>query len=292
MKLVLIAVFSFTVLANNVRAQLIGELTHEAFNDKVVVSYNLNGVASHQRLDINLYCSDDNFQTPLKTVHGNGVGSDVNNNGQKTIIWDVLKDRKSLVGSISFEVRGLVFNDHKSLSKSIEEANSVNTLEEKKSLLYADISSSMGNFLIAAKDLIIAFRKVSPAVFQDDQLTLRNMTSSIIKYNEAFNKLNSERMGYEKQVMQYWNNEALTTDLRYMFDYALGELHSANVLELNSSLNTINDISLGKISGRKNQKVAKDKLFSDIFHNTNQLEKRIQELERRANRILYTLSNR
>ena len=275
------------------KAQLIGDLTHEPFSDKIVISYNLNGIAAHQRLEVSLYCSDDNFQNPLKSIHGNGVGSQVTGNGQKTIIWDVLKDRNELTGMISFEIRSLIFNDLKTDSKSIEESTSkTNSLEDKKSFLYADISSSVGNFLITAKDLVSAFRKATPSIFIDDQLTLRNMTNAILKYNDAFNKLNNERMGYEKQVMQYWNNEALTTDIRYMFDYALGELHTVNVLELNSSLNTINDISLGKISGRKNQKEAKDRLFSDIFQNTSQLEKRIQELERRANRILYTLSNR
>ncbi len=292
-KLIIILFFLLVISSPELKAQLIGDLIHEPFSDKIVISYNLNGIAAHQRLEVSLYCSDDNFQNPLKSIHGNGVGSQVTGNGQKTIIWDVLKDRNELTGMISFEIRSLIFNDLKTDSKSIEESTSkTNSLEDKKSFLYADISSSVGNFLITAKDLVSAFRKATPSIFIDDQLTLRNMSNAILKYNDAFNKLNNERMGYEKQVMQYWNNEALTTDIRYMFDYALGELHTVNVLELNSSLNTINDISLGKISGRKNQKEAKDRLFSDIFQNTSQLEKRIQELERRANRILYTLSNR
>ncbi len=292
-RLILILFFFLIISSPELKAQLIGDLMHEPFSDKIVISYNLNGIATHQRLEVSLYCSDDNFQNPLKSIHGNGVGSQVTGNGQKTIIWDVLKDRNELTGMISFEIRSLIFNDLKNDLKSIEESTSkTNSLEDKKSFLYADISSSVGNFLITAKDLISAFRKATPSIFIDDQLTLRNMSNAILKYNDAFNKLNNDRMGYEKQVMQYWNNEALTNDVRYMFDYALGELHTVNVLELNTSLNTINDISLGKISGRKNQKEAKDRLFSDIFQNTSQLEKRIQELERRANRILYTLSNR
>ncbi len=292
-KLIIILFFILVISSPELKAQLIGDLTHEPFSDKIVISYNLNGIAAHQRLEVSLYCSDDNFQNPLKSVHGNGVGSQVAGNGQKTIIWDVLKDRNELTGMISFEIRSLIFNDLKTDSKSIEEStDKTNSLEDKKSFLYADISSSVGSFLITAKDLVSAFRKATPAIFIDDQLTLRNMSNAILKYNDAFNKLNNDRMGYEKQVMQYWNNEALTNDVRYMFDYALGELHTVNVLELNTSLNIINDISLGKISGRKNQKEAKDRLFSDIFQNTSQLEKRIQELERRANRILYTLSNR
>lgn len=99
-------------------------------------------------------------------------------------------------------------------------------------------------------------------------------------------------MSYEKQVLTYWKNEALYNDVRYLFDYALGELHAVNVLELNNALSSINDITTGKVSGRKNEKEAKEKVMGSIIQNTNQLDKRIQELERRANRILYTLSNR
>lgn len=280
-------------IAPGLMAQLMGDLKHEPFNDKIIITYNLNGVSDNQRLEVSLYCSDDNYQHALKSVHGNGIGAEVTGNGQKTIIWDVLKDRNSLTGLIAFEIRSLVFSDQKSLSKSLEDTHlKATSLEDKKSFLYGDMSAAIGNFLITVKDLVSAFRKATPAIFVDDPLTLRNMSNAIIKYNDAFNKLNKDRMGYEKQVMQYWNNEALTTDVRYMFDYALGELHTVNVLELNNSLNTINDISLGKISGRKSQKEAKDKLFGDIFQNTNQLEKRILELERRANRILYTLSEK
>jgi len=280
------------MLSLSANAQLFGEVVHEAFNDKVILTYMVNGLSASQRLEMSLYCSDDNFQKPLKSVNGNGVGEQVTGNGQKNIIWDVLKDRNQLKGMVSFEIRGILYSDGKPAASSTAETRSTEmTLEDRKVSLYADVSGSLGNFIIAGKDLVISFRKVSPAVFDGDQLTLRSLTTTILKYNDAFNKLNTERMGYEKQIMQYWNNEALTTDVRYMFDYALGELHSVNVLELNRTLATINDINLGKIP-RKEQKEAKDKVLSEIINNTSQLDKRLQELERRANRILYTLSNR
>jgi hypothetical protein len=165
------------------------------------------------------------------------------------------------------------------------------TLEEKKSAAHAEIASSLGTFIIEAKDLVNAFRATSVEVFEDN-LALRKMSDAVLQYNAAFNKLNSERMSYEKQVLTYWNNEALYNDVRYLFDYALGELHAVNVLELNGALNTINDLAVGKIAGRKAEKEAKDKVLATIAQNTGQLDKRIQELERRANRILYTLSDR
>jgi hypothetical protein len=285
---VLLAVFCLPV-----RAQIIGDIKHEAFRQKVLLTYTVNGLAGNQHLEVNLYCSDDAFQTGLVSLSGNGSGDRVQGNGQKTIIWDVLKDRPKLTGKVSFEIRALVINDmHASASASAGPAViTAASPEEKKSAVYAEMSSALGSFIIEAKDLVIAFRKSNDAMFEDN-LMLRQLTDAVINYNTAFNKLNNDRMSYEKEVLLYWNNEALYNDVRYLFDYALGELHSANVLELNGALSTINDINLGKIAGRKNERDAKEKVLMSIYQNTGQLDKRIQELERRANRILYTLSNR
>ncbi|HCZ37180.1 MAG TPA: hypothetical protein DHV26_14760 [Cytophagales bacterium] len=276
----------------NSYAQLISDVRHEAFGNKVVITYLLNGVAANQNLDVSLYYSQDDFQRPLQNIHGSGAGNEVEGNGQKTIIWDVLSDKPELKGSVLFEIRALVYAKQNPASKAVNNIPTTLSIDDRKSETYSDVSSSLSNFIITLKDLVIAFQRMTPAVFDGDALPMRNVTNAVLKYNDAFNRLNHDRMSYEKQVMQLWQNEALTTDVRYLFDYALGELHSANVLELNSSLNAINDISSGKIAGRKNQKEAKDKVFSDIYHNTTQLEKRVLELERRANRILYTLSDK
>jgi hypothetical protein len=290
-RLILLA-FVLAISFSRVAGQIISDISHEPFRDKVLITYNLNGLAPQQRMEVNLYCSDDGFKGGLKSISGNGTGDYVTGNGQKTIIWDVLKDRSKLEGSISFEIRALVFNDNNTTASLNSSTTAVPlTTEEKKSALYADMSGALGNFIIEAKDLVNAFRSTNEEIFEDN-ITLRKITDAIIQYNQAFNTLNSERMSYEKQVLTYWENEALYNDVRYLFDYALGELHAVNVLELNNALSSINDISTGKISGRKNEKEAKEKVMGTIFQNMNQLDKRIQELERRANRILYTLSNR
>lgn len=290
-RLILLA-FVLIISWSRVAGQIISDISHEPFRDKVLITYNLNGLAPQQRMEVNLYCSDDGFKDGLKSISGNGTGDYVTGNGQKTIIWDVLKDRNKLEGSISFEIRALVFNDNNTTASLNSSATAVPlTTEEKKSALYAEMSGALGSFIIEAKDLVNAFRSTNEEIFEDN-ITLRKITDAIIQYNQAFNTLNTERMSYEKQVLTYWKNEALYNDVRYLFDYALGELHAVNVLELNNALSSINDISTGKVSGRKNEKEAKEKVMGSIFQNMNQLDKRIQELERRANRILYTLSNR
>ncbi len=291
-RLILLTAFVLELSFSQVAGQIISAINHEPFRDKVLITYTLNGLAPQQRMEVNLYCSDDGFKDGLKSISGNGTGDYVTGNGQKTIIWDVLKDRPKLEGSISFEIRALVFNDNNTTASLNTSASAIPlTTEEKKSALYADMSGTLGAYIIEAKDLVNAFRNTTEDIF-DDPVALRKITDAVIQYNQAFNTLNTERMSYEKQVLTYWKNEALYNDVRYLFDYALGELHAVNVLELNNALSSINDISTGKISGRKNEKEARERVIGSIFQNMNQLDKRIQELERRANRILYTLSNR
>ncbi|MEI9921918.1 MAG: hypothetical protein WDO14_24465 [Bacteroidota bacterium] len=285
-------VLLFFVVSFSVQGQVISTMTHELFRDKILISYSINGLAANQRLEVEIYCSDDSFKAPLASVSGNGVGEEVTGNGQKVIIWDVLKDRPSLSGKISFELRALVqAHSKQALTESAAETTVAKTVEEKKLATYSEMSAALGAFIINVKDLVSAFELTTPDIY-DDNLSLRKMTNAIIKYNDSFNRLNNGRMMIEKEVNMYWKNEALYNDVRYLFDYALGELHSANVLELNNALNLINDINLGKIEGRKAEKEAKERVTFAISQNTVQLDKRIQELERRANRILYTLSDR
>jgi hypothetical protein len=278
--------------ASNLPAQIISSIRHEPFQGKVLITYSINGLAPDQRMAVSLYCSDDKFKNELKSVTGNGVGENVYGNSEKTVLWDVLKDRTQLVGNISFEIRALVFNDHINATNTSASRDTITTtLEDKKNSTHAQIASALGNFIVRANDLVTLFRGMNEKSIED-YLALRKMTEGVIQYNEAFNTLNNNRMGYEKQVLVYWKNEALYNDVRYLFDYALGELHAVNVLELNDALYTINDLNTGKISGKKNEREAKEKVLANIVQNTNQLDKRIEELERRANRILYTLSGR
>ena len=51
-------------------------------------------------------------------------------------------------------------------------------------------------------------------------------------------------------------------------------------------------INAEKIRGRKNEQEAKQKVLSDIVKNTNEFDKRMQELDRRSTRMLYTLERR
>lgn len=95
--LILVALIS---LCNNGFAQQIENLRIKTFEDKVNVVYDLTHEKAGQLFDVKLLCSNNggqSFDIPVKSVSGN-CGKNIEGGKDKIIIWDVLKDQKSLEG--------------------------------------------------------------------------------------------------------------------------------------------------------------------------------------------------
>ena len=93
--LFIIPILSFSQNVENIHFEQQGK--------NINIYYDLLG---YQIYKVQAYCSTDNGKTwgePLKYVNGDvGLGQIPGDN--KTIIWDVLKERKNLSGNISFKV--------------------------------------------------------------------------------------------------------------------------------------------------------------------------------------------
>lgn len=102
-RIFLILILSFFISGESF-AQQVQNVRFTASGKQVIIAYDITGAQSGQTFDVQVFCSDDNFRSPLKSVTGTGVGPGVTG-GVKSITWDVLADRGSLTGNISFEVR-------------------------------------------------------------------------------------------------------------------------------------------------------------------------------------------
>jgi len=83
---------------SNVQAQLQG--------DNIVISYDLISDNPNAEFDIKIYCSYNNFSSPLRLVRGD-VGAGVKPGSGKLITWQAREEMVNYTGNISFEVRGL-----------------------------------------------------------------------------------------------------------------------------------------------------------------------------------------
>jgi len=267
------------------QAQVINQVVPEAVGNKIIVRYDIDDSKPDQLYEVALYTSKDNYAKAVTAVSGNGVGVSVAPGKDRVIIWDVLKDVQELTGECSFEVRALP------KSRVVEIVSSTTVRDyavnvNNKDDAFPLISNTLVDYINEAKDFKDAFQMLGVQSTESRQ-ALAKLTDATEQYNRAFEKLNKERLTYEKYVATYWDNPVKTLEFKSLLDYAIGDLHGVNILTLNQELAVINDIANGRT---KHINTKKKELEKDISEEVLKLDKRLQELERRTNRILYDLS--
>jgi len=267
------------------QAQIIANVIPEAVGNKIIVRYDIENSKPDQLYEVALYFSKDNYSMNLPNVSGNGVGGSVAPGKDRVIIWDVLKDVQELTGEFAFEVRALMKSkvvDELPLASVRDYAVNVTNKDEAFPL----ISNTLIDYINEAKDFKDAFQMLGVQSTESRQ-ALAKLTDATEQYNRAFEKLNKERLTYEKYVTSFWDSPVKSLEFKSLLDYAIGDLHGVNILTLNQKLAVINDIANGRA---KHINDLKKQLGKDISEEVLKLDKRLQELERRTNRILYDLS--
>ena len=265
-------------------AQQITDVTQQVVGDKVIIKYNIVEAKDDQAFDVAVYSSQDNFSKSLHNVSGNGIGENVSAGGDRTVIWDVLLDVPKLMGDYNFEVRALV--RPKTFSKDSTASRTV--VISNKEEAYPEIANTIINYINEAKDLKDAFQFSAQQALESRQ-ALKSLSDAVDQYNLAYQKLNKERFTYEKYVDSYWKKDILTLEFKNLMDYAIGDLHTVNILTLSQKIRVMNDLYQGYIKGARKIDDTKRELTKDIKDEVIKLDKRLQELERRANRVLYSL---
>ncbi len=161
-------------------------------------------------------------------------------------------------------------------------------MARKRQDFYPTLAAAINNYTNEAKDLKDAFKFTANHAFDDAQ-ALQLLTNAVNSYNEAFEEINKKHNGYEKMVLDLWDSEAKATEVKDLFSYALGELHSANIFTLNLKIRDINEYNRGNMKGTK-RKVFKETMMHEIEGSVLQLERRLQELDNRAQVVLSKLS--
>lgn len=160
-------------------------------------------------------------------------------------------------------------------------------LASKREQFYPELTSAINSYINEAKDLKDAFKFTARHAFNDDP-ALQILSGAIENYNFEFEKINKNHTSYIKKVSDYWQSEVKATETREFFNYALGEIHSANIFTLNLKVKDINDYNRGNFKGSK--KSFKELILRDITKEQLQLERRLEELDQRAQVLLSKLA--
>ncbi len=103
-------ILCFLLISKGFLAQEITNVYFEQVGKKVRIFYDLDDPFNNNHFYIQIYFSNDNGQNwspPLKYVSGD-VGEKQLAGVSKEIIWDVLKEEKSLLGNIKFKIDAYV----------------------------------------------------------------------------------------------------------------------------------------------------------------------------------------
>ncbi|TKK64479.1 hypothetical protein FC093_22490 [Ilyomonas limi] len=160
-------------------------------------------------------------------------------------------------------------------------------LANKREQFYPVLTSAINNYINEAKDLKDAFKFIARHAFDDNE-ALQVLTGAVNSYSAAYEDINNKHSGYEKMVDDLWNSESKSSEVRDFFKYALGELHSANIFTLNLKIRDINDYNRGNFKGPK--KAFKEAILREIESSDLQLERRLEELDNRAQVVITKLA--
>jgi hypothetical protein len=131
----LVLTFSFWLgIITFANAQQITNVRFEQAGETVVIYYDLIGVQSLNKFDIKVYCSIDggiSYEKPLSAVSGD-VGKEIKAGRNKSIIWQVLKERSTLESDrIRFKVETEVpkpkISNHKAKERKEKAKNVLKT---------------------------------------------------------------------------------------------------------------------------------------------------------------------
>jgi len=288
MRLLISLLFCFFIFLN-INSQSFINITHQPVGNSIILTYDISDLKQGMLVDVSLYCSIDNFKNPLHSISGNGAGERVMGGKNKTIVWDVLKDREDLIGDkIEFELRGLAYNGNEKENLIIIDNADKNIILNKEQA-YSTISGTLNDYINYAKDLKDAFLSEGKRSM-DYRDSFNKLVSAYQTYNKAYLVLFKQRSSYENYVNTFWHDEFVTKDVRDLFEYTVGDVHNVYILTLNKSVDKINEINSSKNKNSKKINEEKKQLLNNIDLQSAQLEKKLEELEKRINRTLIKLS--
>ncbi|MBK7652741.1 MAG: hypothetical protein IPJ20_21070 [Flammeovirgaceae bacterium] len=195
----------------SLHAQSITNVAAEAVGNKVIVRYDIENSSPDQLFEVALYSSNNNYSTSLANVSGDGVGFSVSSGKDRVIIWDVLKDVKEFSGEYTFEVRALKKSrvaEVITMTNAADRTINVSNKDEAFPL----ISNTLTDYINEAKDFKDAFQMLGVQSTESRQ-ALAKLTDATEQYNRAFEKLNKERLTYEKYVSAFWDSPVKSLSL-------------------------------------------------------------------------------
>ena len=218
------------------------------------------------------------------TVVFGEVYDDINSGSFKVSITFQNFDNTKNVWSVHIP-RGVI-NDAGSREKAMEELvktihdeSSATERETNRKRYYVQISKTLNEFILRAKDLKDAFRSLPDVSYGNKRIT-QDLSNATTPYNEVVESLKINQDALVEEVFANWQKPELAEDFRQLLHYALFEIHDTEVLVFNEIRVKSLAILGGKIKNEDEAEMTKTYIKTTVPGRVETLNAKLLQFER------------
>jgi hypothetical protein len=227
------------------------------------------------------------------TVVFGEVYDDINSGSFKVSITLQNFDNTKNVWSVHIP-RGVI-NDAGSREKAMEEL--VKTMHDEsrateremnRKKYYVQISKTLNEFILRAKNLKDAFRSLPDVSYGNKRIT-QDLSNATTPYNEVVESLKINQDALVEEVFANWQKPELAEDFRHLLHYALFEIHDTEILVFNEIRVKSLAILGGKITNEDEAEMTKTYIKTTVPGRVETLNAKLLQFERTAMAFLEAL---
>ena len=157
--------------------------------------------------------------------------------------------------------------------------------EVDKKKVYEEISTTLNEFVLRAKDLKDAFQYL-PDLAYGDKKVAQNLDTVVVRYNRIVEHLKINRDSYVEEIQTDWKASDVSETFQVLLNYALLDIHESEILVFNDVDNRINAILRGSIKDKDEVDATKANIKTTVASRVGELNTKLPVLERRTSDFL------
>lgn len=213
----------------------------EQFQNDMYISYDILNALPSQVYLVKVDCIIDNQTYPVINASGNGFGR-VNAGPSREIIWELTKDLKPIKSdNVYFKISAIPIDPSEPSVSSPDNPGRGMSLADRKFQFINLFTSNVDNYLEQVSNLVITIKMFGDRAFESRN-DLQRIQNQVDKLNTVYEELQPQKEAFKQNIRSFWGSEAINCSSETFLNTILDELHSSQIMTLNSLVKEINDV--------------------------------------------------
>ena len=157
-------------------------------------------------------------------------------------------------------------------------------VQDAKDFIYPEITAAYAEYKTQLGNLVRNLNHASKYAFENAN-ALQQLSSTVTNFNNSFDKLDRQRLNYERKVKELWGDSA-ANDLKNLNTFLFDTVHAYNLIEVQNCMTDINDY----FTGRNRDANLKKRIQQKVSDITTKLEPWNNEIEKKINNLTNDIS--